>query len=330
MKVSELGEFGLIDLLAKIVSTPPEGQSLTLGIGDDAAAWPGDSATQLATIDSLIEGVHFSLATTPWRELGWKALAVNLSDIAAMGGVPARAMVSLGLPGATEADDITALYEGMHELAQQTGTAIVGGDTCQSPMVMITIAVLGHSPDGRMLTRAAAHPGEKIAVTGYVGGSAAGLEMLTHNLKFSDEDTLYLRNAFLQPVPRIAEGRRLIKHGVRAAIDISDGLLADLGHVCRMSRVGARIEIDKVPVHEAVRAGFGERAIEMALGGGEDYELLFTAGEDIIASIISEASVPVTVIGETTADRPGEVGLYDGRGNPVKLKGAGWEHFRVN
>jgi len=140
MKVSELGEFGLIDLLAKMANSGrakhlPSWQQLIIGIGDDAAAWYGDGSTQLATIDSFIQDVHFSLGVASWEDMGWKALAANLSDIAAMGGIPRYALVSLALPGYTEVDDVTALYEGMIELAQEFGVAIIGGDTSSAPLV---------------------------------------------------------------------------------------------------------------------------------------------------------------------------------------------------
>jgi thiamine-monophosphate kinase len=333
MKVSELGEFGLIDLLAKTVSGSPETRpasrrKLILGIGDDAAAWQDNDATRLATVDSLIENIHFSLETTPWQELGWKALAVNLSDIAAMGGVPTYALVSLALPGDTEVDDAAALYAGMNEMARSAGVAIVGGDTCRSPVVAITVTVLGESPDGRMLRRSGARPGDRIAVTGYPGGAAAGFEMLTKNLSLDSEAVSYLRNAFLQPMPRLDEGQLLARQGVNAAIDISDGLAADLRHVCRASGVGARVQTDTLPVHPTVRDNFGGRALELALAGGEDYELLFTAGEEAINRVKEAATCPIAVIGEITAENPGEVTLLDGRGNPVEISYSGWEHFR--
>ena len=144
MKVSELGEFGLIDLLAKMAGGGQD-ERLLIGIGDDAAAWKGDASIQLATVDSFIQDVHFPSGTAPWNELGWKALAVNLSDIAAMGGTPRYALVSLALPEDTEVDDVTALYTGMLELARECGVAIIGGDTSRAPIVAITITILGSS-----------------------------------------------------------------------------------------------------------------------------------------------------------------------------------------
>jgi len=333
MKVSELGEFGLIDLLAKMVSSPQNNQPaprqrLVVGIGDDAAAWHGDAATQLATVDSLIQDVHFSLNTISWQELGWKALAVNLSDIAAMGGIPRYALISLALPGDTEVEDVAALYNGMIELAQQFQVAIVGGDTCQAPVVSITVTIFGSTGE-HILTRSTARPGDKVAVTGYLGSAAAGLEMLTHKLRFDPEVTAYLSNAFLRPQPRIAEGQLLVKQGVTTAIDISDGLLSDLRQICRASRVSARVDIGCLPVPPMVRDNFGERAMALALAGGEDYELLFTASTDVINRVKKEAPCPVTIIGEITAGRAGEVNVSDTNGNPVNLREAGWEHFKA-
>ncbi len=334
MKVSDLGEFGLIDLLAKIAYAGQDKerkawQQLILGIGDDAAAWYGDDSIQLATVDSLIQDVHFSLEITSWEELGWRALAANLSDIASMSGLPRYALVSLALPGHTEVENVTALYKGMIKLAQRFEVAIVGGDVSSAPLVVINITILGStgSRDEHMLTRSAAKPGEKVAVTGYLGAAAAGLEMLAKHLQFDPEAATDLRDAFLQPYPRIAEGRILVEHGVKTAIDISDGLISDLKHICQASQVSARIEVDRLPVQPAVRANFGERALELALSGGEDYELLFTASAEVVDKVTAAASLPVTVIGEIMADRVGEITLVDGKGNPVNLPKEGWEHF---
>ncbi|MBI4284092.1 MAG: thiamine-phosphate kinase [Chloroflexi bacterium] len=333
MKVSELGEFGLIDILAKLAYAPQDKkvaawQQLILGIGDDAAAWQGDSSIQLATVDSLVQDVHFTLAIASYEELGWRAMAANLSDIAAMGGLPRYALVSLALPGDTEVEDITALYKGMIELAQPLGVAIVGGDTSSAPLLVINITILGsQSRTQHILTRSAAKPGEQVAVTGYLGGAAAGLEMLTKHLRFDSEAIASLKKAFLHPYPRVAEGQILVEHGVRAATDISDGLISDLGHICQASQVGARIEIDRVPVAPAVRANFGARALELALSGGEDYELLFTASAEAIARVRAAVSCPITVVGDIIADKAGKIIQVDGKGNPFRLPKAGWEHF---
>ncbi|MFC2072830.1 thiamine-phosphate kinase [Chloroflexota bacterium] len=334
MKVSDLGEFGLIDLLAKVVYAAPDKEieawrRLILGIGDDAAAWYGDTSIQLATVDSLIQDIHFTLSIASWEELGWRALAANLSDIAAMGGLPKYALVSLALPGHTEVENVTALYKGMVELAQQFEVAIVGGDISSAPMLVINITILGStkSRDKHILIRSAAKPGEKVAVTGYVGGATAGLEMLTKHLQLDSEAAVSLRKAFLHPLPRVVEGQLLVENGVRVAIDVSDGLISDLGHICQASQVSARIEIDRVPIQPAVKANFGDRALELALSGGEDYELLFTASAEVIDRVKAAASCPITIIGEIVADKAGEVTLVDGKGSPVNLSKVGWEHF---
>ena len=318
----------MIDLLAKMVGASPDSQ-LLIGIGDDAAAWYGDASIQLATVDCFIQDVHFSLTTASWNELGWKALAANLSDIAAMGGVPRYALVSLALPHYTEVDDVTTLYKGMTELAQQYGVAIVGGDISSAPLVAITITILGSTRNQgkHILTRSTAKPSEQIAVTGYLGAAAAGSEMLAKRLNFDPEAATCLRNAFLHPHPRLVEGELLVDQGVKTAIDISDGLISDLNQICKASQVGARIEIERVPIQPTVRANFGDRALELALSGGEDYELLFTASTEVIDKVKTAASCPITVIGEIITDKIGEVILVDRKGNPFNLGKAGWEHF---
>jgi thiamine-monophosphate kinase len=330
MKVAELGEFGLIDLLDRMIADSRVNQlapNLIIGIGDDAAAWQCTASIQLATVDSMVQGVHFSLETTSWKELGWKSLAINLSDIAAMGGIPEYALVNLALPEDTEVENVTEFYRGMIKLAQQFKVAIVGGNISRSPQVSITITVLGSSLDDSILRRSTARPGDTIAVTGYPGSAAAGLEMLTKKLRFKPDVTRYLRGAFLHPVPRIAEGQLLVKHGINTAIDISDGLLSDLRHICEASKVSANVFTDRLPIHDMFKASFGEKAREMALGGGEDYELLFTGSDDTINEIKDEMQCPVTTIGEIIAGEPGKINLLDARGKPVKTSRTGWQHF---
>jgi thiamine-monophosphate kinase len=324
MKVSELGEFGLIELLSEVVARGKEDPQIVVGIGDDAAAWRSGDSTLLATTDTLVQGVHFTAEST-WRELGWKAVAINLSDIAAMGGLPRYALVSLALPGDTAVEDVTQLYQGMAEIAEQFKIAIVGGNISSAPLVVITLAVIGQGLAEGILTRSAAVPGDLIAVTGYLGSSAAGLRMLTHHFQFDPGTTAFLRRAHLQPQPRIAEGQLLVRWGVRATIDISDGLVADLGHLCQASKVGAIIKVDQIPIHSRVRAAFPRESLNFALSGGEDYELLFTASEEVIHSIKEEADCPISIIGEIRSE--GGVTLLDKEGHPFQIKEKGWEHF---
>jgi thiamine-monophosphate kinase len=213
----------------------------------------------------------------------------------------------------------------MLKLAQQYGVAIIGGDISRAPLIIITVTVLGNSQNKPILSRSAAKPGELIAVTGYLGAAAAGLEMLKKGRKLDPEAATRLRNAFLHPSPRIAEGQLLLEQGVKTAIDISDGLISDLNQIGKASQVGARVEIDRVPVEPAVKAGFGERALEMALAGGEDYELLFTAKAEVIDKVKQSASCPITVIGEIIAGKG--VTVVDRQGNSIEVGKAGWEHF---
>jgi thiamine-monophosphate kinase len=334
MKVSELGEFGLIDLLAKMATSARNNQEaswqqLIIGIGDDAAAWRSNASTKLATTDSFIQDIHFTLGENSWEDLGWKAMAVNLSDIAAMGGLPRYALVSLALPRQSEVADVTALYQGMIELAQRFEVAIIGGNTSNAPLVAINITILGSTQgqDKDILTRSSARPGDKIAVTGELGTAAAGVRMLNSQLQFSPEAAACFKKASLRPYPRIAEGQILIKQGVKTAIDISDGLIKDLGQICQASQVGAQIEINRVPIQDEVKTNFGNNALDLALSGGEDYELLFTTDTEGIDKIKKAASCPVTIIGEIVADKTGVVTLVDEKREPFNLIKTGWEHF---
>ncbi|OGO03504.1 MAG: thiamine-phosphate kinase [Chloroflexi bacterium RBG_13_53_26] len=332
MKVSELGEFGLIELLSEVVPQGSREHRILAGIGDDAAAWRSDDSVVLATIDALVEGVHFAVGS-PWWELGWKAVAVNLSDIAAMGGIPRYALVALSLPGDTEADSVVQLYRGMAELGNQFDVAVVGGNITSAPVTTITMTVIGQGQNEGILTRSKAVTGDLVAVTGYLGSAAAGLKMLTRGLRFAPETADFLRKAHLQPQPRVAQGQLLVKCGVRAAIDISDGLMADLGHLCKASRVGATIAVEQVPIHPLMRTAFPEDSLDFALTGGEDYELLFTADRQTVngAKAQIEASAigddcPVTIVGEVTEGEGVSLLAKDGR--PFHVARGGWDHFK--
>jgi thiamine-monophosphate kinase len=329
VKVSQLGELGLIQLITEALNSSGIGVALRreirVGLGDDAAAWDSCGLFQLGTTDILIQDVHFTLDTITWEELGWKALAVNISDIAAMGGTPQYALLSIGLPPDTEVDYVMELYRGMSSIAREFDLAIAGGDVVKAPLVIISPSILGTARGG-ILTRSTALPGDLIAVTGFLGSSAAGLRMLKAGLEFDKKTTSYLREAHLRPYPRVSEGQFLAQNGVQAAIDVSDGLIADLGKMCQASKVGAKIWLNRVPIHPLVKSAFHEESLRLALSGGEDYELLFAAKRSIMEHL-SFMSSPMTIIGEVVADKTGEVMLLDEEGRVVEWERGGWEHF---
>ncbi|OGN90050.1 MAG: thiamine-phosphate kinase [Chloroflexi bacterium RBG_13_46_9] len=335
MKLSQIGEFGLINRLNRQIISATEkrwrsSQELIIGIGDDAAVWKPQNPFQIITTDALIEGVHFSLKTSTWNELGWKSVAVNLSDIAAMGGIPMYALVSLGLPKDILVENIQSFYEGMLAATKKFEVVVIGGDTVGSPLVVVSVTIIGHAfnEDGKVLTRSAAKPGDKVAVTGYLGGSSAGLAMLNRGLKFPSKAAAELRRAHLQPNPRVVEGQKLVASGVTAGMDISDGLVGDLTHICEMSHAGALINVDAVPVSPTADKYFGDNALECALGGGEDYELLFTAPARVVQRAKKSMDCPITVIGEITAEHRGKVVLVDSSGAVINLKKRGWDAFK--
>lgn len=333
MKLSEFGEFALIELIHDITgkfknTKQSSWQQLLIGIGDDAAAWQGDSHIQLATTDSMVQGTHFDLNNITWEELGWKALAVNLSDIAAMGGTPKYALLSVALPGELEVENVAQFCHSAASLAAKFGVAIVGGNISTAPNVVITITVFGSSKTRSILKRSTATVGEQIAVTGNLGLSAAGLKMFKEKINLDAQVAGILRKAHLQPVPKIKEGQILAQHGVKTAIDISDGLIADLGHICEASKVGAKIKVVQLPVHPMVKVNFPDYH-ELALYGGEDYELLFTADKNIIVQVRKALNYPITIIGDIVEEGlPDRVTLLDHKGNTIPASNRGWEHFR--
>jgi len=333
MRISELGEFGLITLIHSNI-TKSENSKLTpwkevvAGIGDDAAAWQFNDHLQLATTDTLVQDIHFDLDVINWEELGWKALAVNLSDIAAMGGIPKYALLALALPGELEVENIFKFTDGMLHLAKKLRVAIVGGNIAAAPNVVITVTIIGCSEGESILKRSTASPGDRIAVTGYLGLSAAALEMFKAKTISDLKLHNVLRQAHFKPMPKVKEGRLLVKQGVKTAIDISDGLIADLDHICESSRVNAKININQVPIHPVVTENFPNYR-ELALSGGEDYELLFTADEATINRVKQTLDCTVTVIGDIIKEQsPTRVAVVDSTGNVIHYKKGGWEHFK--
>ncbi len=339
MLVRDIGEFELIGILAETLEAgdAPTGvgfkahglPKLRLDIGDDAAAWDAPAGATVLTTDTMVDGVHFTTETISWRDLGWKAAAVNLSDIAAMGAWPEFAVVTLGLTGAEPVDGVKAMYRGMKDLCGRFEAQVIGGDIVRAPVLFITVAMTGaaHGQGAALLTRDAARAGDVIAVTGSLGSSAGGLALLTEGSTGADGPVAeHLLEAHRRPMPRVGEGVLLVRHGVEAAMDVSDGLVADLAKMCEASGVSAVVRADMLPIDERLANVFPDQCASMALEGGEDYELLFTAPLGVVERASVEIDVPVTVIGEIR-EGDGGVEVIDGLGEELRVGAGGWDHF---
>jgi len=338
VRVSEIGEFGLIHLLAQElgVEYPPKRGGLVpagliVGLGDDALVSARREGALIWTTDTLVAGVHF-LPETAWGDVGWKALAVNLSDVAAMGGAPHLALVTLMLPDDFRVEDAVALYRGLKEAADAFGVTIGGGDVVRAPVFAVSVALSGWAVSSRLgeprvMTRSAARLGDVVAVSGSLGDSAAGLRLRREGTSFRTKASRLLRAAHERPQPRIALGQAAVRAGVRCAIDVSDGLVQDLGHVARASGVGIRVDANRVPTSAALRGAFPSQALGFALSGGEDYELVLIASRPVIESLIGAVDTPLTEIGEVVQYDEPRVAVADETGREIPLARGGWDHF---
>jgi thiamine-monophosphate kinase len=334
MKLAEIGQFGMLDKISTFIAENHDNRwqswrKLIAGVGDDCAVWKGDLSNQYAKVDCQVQGIHFNLDIISWEDLGWKSLAVNLSDIAAMGGIPSYALVSLGLPMDTEVDNVMALYRGLLDLSNRCQMAVVGGNLSGSPVIFIDVHVIGKAgnPQGNYLSRYTAQPGDLIGVTGWLGSAAAGFKMLQHKMEAVNSARVLIQ-AFSRPEPRLSEGRLLIDNGVKTGMDISDGLLSDLGHICRASQVGAVIFLEQLPIHPEVTRRFAADSTEMALSGGEDYQLLFTAKPEIIKKVCKLSDYPINIIGEIRPGPQPSIIVLDQNQHEYKPQHTGWDHFK--
>lgn len=332
VKLTQLGEFGLIDLLEQEFARCAT--DIEISIGDDTAAWR-TRGLALATTDTLVQDVHFRFGTTSWRDLGWKSLAVNLSDVGAMGGQPQYALLTFGLNDSIPVEGILEVARGLADAGCEFAASIVGGDIVASPRAMfITVALYGLVPEdglGPPLRRSTARPGDLVAVTGGLGRSAAGLRLLSEGTPVSAEVRAELVRAHNRPWPRVREGQVLRRVGVRTAIDISDGLAGDVGHIARWSGVGVRLAAAQLPVAVSVRVAFPADALSLALFGGEEYELVFVAHPDTMDAARAELALlgtPSTVVGEITAEPRGKVVLLSPEGRQETVERGGYDHFR--
>jgi thiamine-monophosphate kinase len=334
MGLKEIGEFGFIKRISRGCLIRPEG--VIRGIGDDAAAFRTDSRqVSLVTTDLLVERVHFLREAISAYELGHKSLAVNLSDIAAMGGTAREAFVSIAIPDGYDLRELEDLFQGMKDLAARYAVNLLGGDTTRSRAdLIINVAVYGLVPEDQMLTRDAARPGDVIFTTGSLGDSRAGLHLILDKVPGDTPELKSLLAAHLHPEPHLREGRLLASAGgVRAAIDVSDGLSSDLGHILEESRAGARIQAEKLPISDNLRSycrRFGKSPVDYALAGGEDYVLLLTAPAERFAEVarVFQATFgrPLHAIGEITDSLVMELVGPDATLTPITP--SGWDHFK--
>jgi len=312
-------EFQIVDQITKTLAgfSLPQAE---LSIGDDAALVGKD----LCCLDILQENVHFSFDYFSYEDLGYKSLAVNLSDLAAMGGYPRYALVGLGLPAKTTVPQISDFYRGMGQLAQKYDCAIVGGDISQSPYFYSTTTVIGKSSGKTILSRSNGKNHDYLLVTHTLGMSALYLKTVKEKIVTPPSLLDRLRQAHLRPIPQLELGRYLLNVGCRCAIDCSDGFLQDVGHILDASELGLKVNTDTIPLDAEAVEFFGrETVLEAALGGGEDFELIFSLKPKDYLKISNQASLPFHIVGYLTEEHPGEIVNQNGQ----TLERKGFKHF---
>ena len=314
------GEFGFIDMIRQRFDVPVG----MMGIGDDCAVIPAGKSEFIYSTDMLMERVHFLRDVASPEDIGWKSLAVNLSDIAAMGGTPAATFLSIALPKDVQGEWAERFIEGYAELSKRLNVPLLGGDTTSSLRdIAINVGVLGRVPPGKSVKRSGASVGHGIYVTGNLGDSAGGLQAILNNWdKTQEVDSLI--ESHIKPMPRIEEGQALMNTElIGAMMDISDGIASDLRHIMKASGVGAEVHLDRIPMSYNLKWAcekYGKNAYALAAGGGEDYELLFTAPvgiEDLV-------DFPIYRIGEVV---PGNSLIWMENGCPVDFDIKGFSHF---
>lgn len=337
MRIHEAGgELGLIERI-RATYAGAAGDGLSIPIGDDAAVLDIPVGRQaVVTTDMLVENIHFRRDWSDPYSIGWKAAAVNLSDIAAMGAEPTFAFISLAFPPGEMVETLDRIYDGFSDCLTRYGARLAGGDTNASPeTLVINVTLMGTVAAGKAWTRHAALPGDALLVTGSLGESAGGLALLTeYGYVRAVQISPALVNAHRRPQPRLMAARAAARiPAIRAAMDISDGLLEDLQKLCAASGVGAQVNAADIPISDALRAAaelLGQDALEMAIAGGEDYELLLVVppgDAETVRTAIVKAGTPCAIVGEIARTGLSLVAL-DGKGEmPVAV--SGWDHFRT-
>ena len=317
----DISEDELLGAIRRVLSGSDP--AIVVPVGDDAAVVRAGAGDLVLTTDALVEGIHIDRATVTARDIGYKAIAVAVSDVAAMAGSPRFALSALTLSDDVDAAWTMELFGGMREACDEFAVALVGGNVSRGPAVSAAVTITGEVAPGRAVTRAGAKPGDVVVVTGSLGGAAAGLRMTRDapGGRWTDDVRDAIRRQ-QHPTPRVGEAQVLAHHGATAMIDVSDGLALDLARLCEASAVGARLMLHDVPVHPAADEGD-------AIGGGEDYELLATmpsesAAADAEAEVRDVFGIPLTTIGAIV---PEGLEAVDPSGVSRPLARAGWDHF---
>lgn len=337
--VADVGEFGLIDRIHAIVEREgSRAPNLAIGIGDDTASFRARAGYEvLVTCDSMVEGRHYLPQHISPLALGRRAMAMNISDIGAMGGSPLYALISLGLRADTLVSDVEAMYRGFLFELGPFGASVIGGNiTGVKGEAFIDITLIGEVEEGKAVRRSTARPGDLIVVTGHPGQAAAGLRLLRKAVSEEDLGDHPLVRAYNTPTQRAREGRAIALSGYATAmIDTSDGFLGDLGHICEESRVGALVYIEDLPLSRALRDAakdLGVEAWEFFLGDSDDYELIVTCegrNAGALARVIeSVRGVPATAVGKISEEGSG-IKVLSANGSPVVTRQGGWDHFRT-
>ncbi len=337
MKVTQLGEFGLINRCMK--SLGRRDGRLIVGVGDDAAVLQPSAGKHLvATCDMMVEGVHFLASVATPRQIGRKAMAMNLSDLAAMNASPLAALVSVGLTPDLDVEFVDELYEGLTLMGDRYGCLIAGGDTVRSPSsIIVDVFVMGTAEPARVTLRSGARPGDVVLVTGDLGAPAAGLDLLLKRARAGEASRDFMEEVIrrhLEPVPRLPESKAIsAAGGATSAIDISDGLANEVNHISEMSGVGIIVDAASIPVGPEtveVAKALGKDPLQYALFGGEDYELCFTARpsdvEAIVKGVRDATGTLVTPVGRVI---PGKGCWIVRQGRRDRLPARAWDHFKA-
>ncbi len=334
-----ISESDLVEIIRQRLDASGPTKYGEVGVGDDAAVMLFDAGHIVLTADAMVDGVHFLSESMSWHDMGWKCIVSNQSDIAAMGAIPEHAVLTLAIPATTRVRDLDEVLSGVIGALDRFGGRLVGGDTVSSDNIMLSVALTGRLHNAaRPLTRGAARPGQLVAVTGPLGGSAGGLAVLEQTMSgietvSNDPIRQRLLSAHFRPNPRVGLAGAMVDAGVECAMDVSDGLLLDLERICVASGVDAVVSADRVPIDPDLLSEFPDRALELALTGGEDYELVYVGDAEVIAHV-NEAqpdgfASDFGVFGEIVPreNGNGEVTVLNGNGEPIEFDAKGWDHF---